>query len=132
MEDCIEFLPPYTQKEVVGIFHQCDILLHTKIQDVCPGVIIEAMACGIPIVYSMSGGVPELVGEEAGIGVPTDATWERHIPPAPALWAEAVLSVEETRSYYSEAARQRAVEFFDLQTWVERHRHVFSKLLEGN
>lgn len=131
VEDCIEFVPPFTQREVVGIFHRCHILLHTKIQDVCPGVVIEAMACGLPVVYSASGGVPELVGEEAGVGVPTETSWQKRIPPAPELWLEAVLTVAEDISCYSEAARQRAVERFDLRPWIERHRQVFSELLRG-
>jgi len=130
LEDCIEFVPPFPQKEAVAIFQQCDILLHTKIQDICPGVVIEAMACGVPVVYSASGGVPELVGEEAGVGVPTETSWQKRIPPAPELWAEAVLTVAEDISRYSEAARQRAVQNFDIRPWVERHRQVFSELLE--
>jgi len=129
LEDSIEFLPPFTQKEVVEIFSLSDILFHTKIQDVCPGVVIEAMACGLPVVYSMSGGVPELVSEEAVVGVPAIATWEKRIPPVPEAWAEAILNVVDKYSSYSEAARQRAVEQFDLQPWVERHRQVFSELL---
>ncbi|MFC1815932.1 glycosyltransferase family 4 protein [Thermodesulfobacteriota bacterium] len=130
LKDSIEFLPPFTQKEAVEIYRKSDVLLHTKIQDVCPGVVIEAMACGIPIVYSMSGGVPELVGEEAGVGVITEATWEKRTPPKPEAWAEAVLAVAEKYSFYSQASRQRALERFDLQPWVERHRQVFSELLD--
>ena len=45
------------------------------------------------------------------------------------LWAEAVLTVAEDISPYSEAARQRAIERFDLEPWVERHRQVLSDLL---
>lgn len=130
MEDSIEFLPPFTQKQAVAIYQQSDVLLHTKIQDVCPGVVIEAMACGVPVVYSISGGVPELVGRESGIGVPTEATWKERIPPPPKAWAEAVLAVAERHPFYSEAARQRAAELFDLKPWVNRHQQVFSELLE--
>jgi glycosyltransferase involved in cell wall biosynthesis len=130
LEDHVVFLPPFTQEEAPGIFQQCDILIHPKINDPCPGVVIEAMACGLPVVYSDSGGVPELVGEEAGVGVPTEVSWERFIPPAPEMWAEAVLAVAEDLLRYGEAARQRAIERFDLQSWVERHRQVFSELLE--
>jgi glycosyltransferase involved in cell wall biosynthesis len=131
VEDFIEFMPPFTQKQAVGIFHKCDILLHTKIQDPCPGVVIEAMACGLPVVYSASGGVPELVGEAAGVGVPTETSWQNRTPPAPELWAEACLTVAEDLSRYSEAARQLAIERFDIRPWVERHKQVFSELLEN-
>ena len=131
LQDNVTFLPPFLQKEAVQVFHQCDILLHTKIQDVCPGIVIEAMASGLPVVYSISGGVPELVGDEAGMGVPTTACWEKRVSPPPEAWAEAVLTVAEKHQYCSAASRQRAVERFDLKPWVERHRQVFSELLEG-
>ena len=67
----VEFLGPYSQLEAPHILRRGHVLLHTKYNDPCPTAVIEAMACGVPVVYSSSGGVPELVGQEAGIGVPT-------------------------------------------------------------
>lgn len=131
LKNHIRFVPPFTQDEALDIFHQADILLHTKIQDVCPGVVIEAMSCGLPVVYSLSGGVPELVGEYSGVGVPTNANWKKRIPPDPAEWSAAVLRVTENICGYSKAARMRAVELFDLQQWQDRHRQIFSELLGG-
>jgi glycosyltransferase involved in cell wall biosynthesis len=130
LKNHVRFVPPFTQNEAIEIFRQSDILLHTKIQDVCPGVVIEAMSCGLPVVYSLSGGVPELVGEYAGVGVSTNANWKERIPPEPEAWAEAILTVAEDLNRYSKAARQRAVELFDFEFWQERHRQVFTKLLE--
>ncbi len=66
------------------------VLLHTKVKDPCPTLVIEAMACGLPVVHPASGGTVELVGDEAGIGVPHPDTWEQDIPPAPEELAEAV------------------------------------------
>ena len=60
---------------------RADLLLHTKYNDPCPTVVLEAMASGLPVVYSASGGVPELVGEEAGVGIPAPFDWEHDHPP---------------------------------------------------
>lgn len=60
--DRVEFIGPYTQEKAPMILRRAHLLLHTKNNDNCPGLVIEAMACGLPVVYSHSGGVPELVG----------------------------------------------------------------------
>jgi len=125
----VQFLGPYTQADAPSIFRQAHLLLHTKVNDPCPGLVVEAMACGLPVVYSQSGGVPELVGEEAGVGVRGELNWERDVPPDPAALAQAVLTVAGRREMYARAARQRAVERFDLKPWMERHRQVFDAVL---
>lgn len=124
------YIGPYSQQEAPAIYHRAHILLHTQYNDASPGLVAEAMACGLPVVYSCSGGVPELVGPDAGIGVSVEQSWEHIFPPSPYDLAEAVCQVAERRSEFSAAARQRAVDKFDLQPWLNRHREVFETLLE--
>ena len=127
--DRVTFLGPYSQTEAPAVLQRSHILLHTKYNDPCPGLVVEAMACGLPVVYSCSGGVPELVGTDAGVGIPAELSWGKDCPPDPNALAEAVLQVAAQRKMYAEAARTRAVEKFDIQPWIERHRQVFSQLL---
>jgi glycosyltransferase involved in cell wall biosynthesis len=124
----VEFVGPYTQSDAPSLFRRADVLLHTKYNDPCPSTVIEAMSCGLPIVYSASGGVPELVGEDAGIGLPAPLDFERDHPPDPERLAESVLAVADRLDDYADAARRRAVERFDLQPWIERHRRLFEAL----
>ncbi len=123
------FLGPYTQEQAPDVFGGGHLLLHTKYNDPCPNLVIEALACGLPVVYSGSGGVPELVGSDAGIGIPAPVDWERDHLPDPAAMAAAVLRVAGERDRYAEAARQRAVDLFDVRPWVRRHGEVFESLL---
>lgn len=123
----VEFVGPYLQAEAPALLQRAHILLHTKYNDPCPGIVIEALASGLPVVYSASGGVPELVGEEAGVGVPVEATFDRMIPPDPEALADGVERVRTSLRDYSAAARRRAVERFDIVPWMTRHAEVFER-----
>jgi glycosyltransferase involved in cell wall biosynthesis len=119
----------YSQTEAVELMQKGDILLHTKCNDPCPGVVIEAMACGIPVVFSASGGTPELVGNDAGVGIESDVTNDLYQPPSATHLAEAVLRITADHSTFSSAARARAESMFNLNQWLKRHKEVFEGLL---
>lgn len=131
LTEYIQFLGFYKQREAPEVLKKAHILLHTKYNDPCPELVLEAMASGLPVVYSASGGTPELVGDEAGIGIPAELSWETAFPPDPQALADAVLRIAEHRTKFAEAARQRAVQKFDLQPWLQRHREIFEELLHG-
>jgi glycosyltransferase involved in cell wall biosynthesis len=126
--DRVEFVGRYAQRDAPGLFRQAHVLLHTKVKDPCPSVVIEGMACGLPVVYAASGGTVELVEDVAGIGVPHPESWERDEPPAPEALAEAVQRVLADRVAYASAARSRAVERFSLDAWIARHEELFGEL----
>jgi glycosyltransferase involved in cell wall biosynthesis len=132
LDDVVEFVGGYSQQEAAMLFGRSHILLHTQYNDVCPSVVLEAMACGLPVVCSKSGGTPELVGEEAGVCVPAVLDWETPRPPSADALAEGVLIVAQAWLDFREAARRRAVMMFDLRQWLSRHEKIFNELMVGN
>jgi len=63
---------PYSSdpKEIARYYQACDLYIHTAKADNAPLVILEAMACGKPIVATSAGGIPELVHDgETGFTV---------------------------------------------------------------
>jgi glycosyltransferase involved in cell wall biosynthesis len=124
----VELLGRYSQSDAPEVFRRAHVLLHTKVNDPCPSLVIEAMASGLPVVYPRSGGVPELVGDDAGIGVPHPDGFARDEPPAAEALADAVARVLSDREAYAVAARSRAVERFALEPWLDRHSELFAGL----
>jgi glycosyltransferase involved in cell wall biosynthesis len=128
--DRVDVTGRYAQRDAPALYRRADVLLHTKVQDPCPTAVIEAMACGLPVVYPASGGTVELVGDEAGIGIPHPVGWERDEPPPSEAFAAAVRRVLAERERYADAARERAVDRFALEPWLERHAQLFDELLK--
>jgi len=128
IRDRVEFVGRYAQRDAPALFQRAHLLLHTKVNDPCPTLVLEAMACGLPVVHPASGGTVELVAGEAGIGVPHDDSFARDDPPAPDAMAAAVVRVLSERSCYAGAARRRSVERFALGPWIDRHAELFTSL----
>jgi glycosyltransferase involved in cell wall biosynthesis len=126
--DRVTFAPPYTREQAPGLFQKAHVLLHPVYNDPCPNVVVEALACGLPVAFSASGGVPEQVGQSAGIGVPAPEDWDCLHPPDPGALADAVLTLVEDHDTFAEAARQRAVDAFGVDRFVELHSAVFDEV----
>jgi len=125
----IHFLGPYSQQEAPLIFQSSDAYLSLTFQDVCPNSVIEAMSCGLPILYSSSGGVPELVGPDAGIGLHVPRDWSRINVPPVHLVVAAMFEIFRNSCSYSIAARKRALEHFNIRKWLTRHDEIFTALI---
>lgn len=125
----VDILGEYSQKQAPGLMADADVLLHPKYNDPCPRVVVEAMACGLPVVYSATGGVAELVGDKAGIGIDDPLDWEKIHPPRPERMAAAVAAIAKNLSQYSLEARLRATRRFRLEPWLEKHAKVFEMLV---
>lgn len=129
LSDKVAFTGPYTQEEAPAIYRSADAYVMTKHNDPCPNTVLEALATGLPVLYSDSGGVPELAGAEAGVALPCPEDWDApHAPTAEAV-GEGMLRIAAGHATLSAAARRRAVERFDIGHWTDRHRAVFQQLL---
>ncbi|OYT16621.1 MAG: hypothetical protein B7C24_06820 [Bacteroidetes bacterium 4572_77] len=62
----VKYLGPASNDQLVGIYNKANVLLHPRAGDSCPNVVLEAMACGLPVVCASWGGAAELVGK-AGV-----------------------------------------------------------------
>jgi len=127
----IEFFGNFDQNLIIRLMDSSDAFFALKYMDTCPNIVIEAMAMGLPIIYSKSGGTPEIVGEHAGVGITIQEDWDK-IPyaPDPKDIFEAMNKVIDHRVGYSEASRIRAIEKFGIEFWYQRHSYIFESLID--
>lgn len=124
----VAFSGPYSQAEAPTLFRKADALIHLKVQDPCPRLVVEAMACGVPVLYSASGGTVELVGDEAGIGIPQSEDFQQAHPPAVEAVADAITSLLANRGALARQARARALRMFSVDKWLDAHQRIFESL----
>ena len=98
-------------------------------QDNCPTAVIEAMACGLPILYSCSGGISELVDKDSGLGIKVSENWQKIQVPEKKSIANGMKKIIENKIAMSQASRIRAVEYFDIKNWIIKHEIIFEKVL---
>jgi glycosyltransferase involved in cell wall biosynthesis len=94
----------------------------------CPNAVIEAMACGLPVVAFATGALPEMVIGDAGRLVDYGGDpWRLDNPDLDAL-ADAAVDVVTHQDRYRAGARARAVEGFGLDRMVEGYLTVIREI----
>jgi glycosyltransferase involved in cell wall biosynthesis len=104
--------------EMARHMREADVLIHPRLGDWCPNTVIEALACGLPVVCGSWGGTAELVGD-AGDIVPT-GPWEYGETFVDGITA-AVECMLDDLEQHKERARARAEACFDIRQVAARY-----------
>ncbi len=123
----IRYIPFQSEPTAIARYYQAaDIYLHAAHADNAPNVISEAMACGLPVIATQVGGIPEQVRAESGILTPpTDAE-------AMAQAAYDLLKTPEKRQYLGTNAAQIARQDYDLHTQIQAHLDWYAEVLHDH
>ena len=127
----VHIMSMYTQEEAPTIYQSHHAYINIKYLDPCPNAVIEAMSCGLPVIYSNSGGSPELVGNSAGIGLNVDLNWDKIVIPKEKEMLDSMLNIYKNYNQYSSNARKIAEMKFDINIWENRHQNKFKELIRS-
>jgi glycosyltransferase involved in cell wall biosynthesis len=106
-------------ERIPEIDRSAHLLYSADVNPACPNAVIEALACGLPVVAFDTGALPELVIGDAGRLAPYGGDpWRLDPPDVPAL-AEAALELLADLPHYRQAARARAEAAFGLDSIVD-------------
>jgi glycosyltransferase involved in cell wall biosynthesis len=113
--------------KLASYYQAADVYLHAAKADNAPLVIIEAQACGVPVVATAVGGIPELIENgNTGFLVPQGDS------DAIAIRTLEILSNDRLRECMSEKAAEMARRRYDLQQQVESYLNWYIEILERN
>jgi glycosyltransferase involved in cell wall biosynthesis len=90
----------------------------------CPNAVIEAIACGLPVVAFDTGALPELVQSDSGRVVPYGGNPWRLEPPNLDGLAQAAAEILANQGHYRMAARARAEAMFGLDKMIEGYLNI--------
>jgi glycosyltransferase involved in cell wall biosynthesis len=123
----IHYIPRTTDTSLISKYYQAaDVYVHSTKADTFPTTILEAMACGLPVIASNVGGIPEQVEDEVtGFLVPvvnSAALAER---------IELILQNTALRNAMGSAALNKALANYSLdlqiKNYVEWYENILSK-----
>lgn len=132
LEKHFQFYGYIEPEELPKFYNKCDFMLNLSYADPCPNVVIEAMACGLPIVAPNSGGIAEEVAFDELLVkesfykpnyFPEWTSWVYSELPQIDVkdYVEKCVFVTENLSEYSSKIRQRVEDHFNINEVVKKY-----------
>ena len=134
-DSCVELIHELRLDSVVKLegrvdhpaeaFHAGQFSVLSSISEGFPYSVLESMSCGVPVVGTRVGGVPEAIAD-TGVVVPPRSP--RHL----ADGCLEMLRAGERRRALGAAARARVEQRFTLQLMLARHQELYRSLAEAS
>lgn len=113
-----------SEGKIMMAYNSVDIYLAPSLEDNLPNTVMEAMACGIPVVAFNVGGIPDMVDDGInGFLAKLKSSEEL------AKGIELILSDEELRKRFSLAARKKVTKNYDQKIIAEKYFEVYKSIL---
>jgi len=123
----VRFLGIVPREQIPALDRSAHLLFSAELNPPCPNAVIEALACGLPVVGFDTGALKELVPPPAGRAVPYGGDpWRFDPPDLPALAAAAEDVLADLASF-----RRRARVHAEAQLGLEQMTDRYLEVLQG-
>jgi glycosyltransferase involved in cell wall biosynthesis len=117
----IDWLGILPREQIPTELHRSHLFFPVELNPACPNAVIEALACGLPVLAFDSGSIRELVDEHSGGILPYDAdVWKLELASGKEL-PEVAEKIMGNLPEYRLNARKRAETMFQLDDMVESY-----------
>lgn len=126
IQSVVEFQGYVDHDRLPEIYNRSDIFVLPSFSEGLPNVILEAQACGLPVIGTEVGGIPELLSDGRGILVSVGD--EQQLFDA----MEALVQNPELRITIAKKARTYVVENHSLEVLRQRYLEIFHEGTKDN
>jgi glycosyltransferase involved in cell wall biosynthesis len=124
VEDCVTLLDAVKNTDLIGFYRRSEVFVLPTYYEAFPKVVVEAMACGKPVLATRTGGIPELVVDgETGLLTPYGS------PEAISEKLIALLEDGRMRAAMGRRGRERVEKLFTWHAVAERTRSAYDELV---
>jgi glycosyltransferase involved in cell wall biosynthesis len=117
----IRFMDVIPREHIPWLMRSSHLLFSAEVNPPCPNSVIEALACGLPVIGFDTGSLSEIVQRDAGVLVPYGGNpWKLETPDIPAL-ADAATEVLEDQSRFRKSAREQAESKLGVDKMVDEY-----------
>jgi glycosyltransferase involved in cell wall biosynthesis len=119
----LEFSGVAAREQVPALDRAAHLLFSADLNAACPNSVVEALACGLPVLAFATGALPEMVTGDAGRVVSYGSNFWNLEPPVMAPLAAAAREIAADQALFRPAARARAEQAFNIE-------HIVAEYLE--
>ncbi len=97
------------------------LLFSADLNAACPNSVIEALACGLPVIAYSTGSLPEILRNDAGRTAPYGTNYWELEPPEVGLLVDGAMEIINNLPHFQNQARIQAENMFSLDFMVDEY-----------
>lgn len=113
-----------TEDKILMAYNSADVYVAPSLEDNLPNTIMEAMACGVPVVAFNVGGIPDMIDHMQN-GILAEIKSSEDL----AKGINLLLEDKELREKFSAASREKVVNNFNQKLVAEKYLEVYKSIL---